>query len=544
MRRIRGLDQYRKTIKILHRLFLTVLMAAVFWRMARQMSAGKSEIGLQDVSQPSYMIYYGGLNDELIERAKRYDIIILHPDLGNITREQVMEIQKGGTRVMGYLSIGEDLRTAGMTPEQMLEDERFTGNGKGPRIDARESGDHGLADARPEGRESPAGGGYASYYLDDNDHDGKPDFNPNFGCAYTNIGDPSWYEALESMTMDGADGISGIREILTCDYGRGLGCDGVFLDTVDTCAPNIYTDDDNPGRTRFEWTAPGVVRFTERLKKEYPDKYVVQNRGLFFFHYAFPHFDYAPGKYIDFLMYESYMLDANTAFLYNETFFLDNKNIYAPKISAEANRPEGFRVLSLGYAEGPEEYQLKETLIGNKDTGEDIFMEDMKQAQDHAGFSHYITDSTLMLANDFVLDHGEKEDTQAPVWSSVHNKSLEQEPVPRVGIGQAEPVAEGMILRWDVAIDKSGVDYIAYYQKEPFDFNADSELTGARQVKLSTGVGEGYGYGARADTWPYQATLEGLDAGETYYFVIRARDRSANHNEEKNTAVISGVPLE
>ena len=271
---------------------------------------------------------------------------------------------------------------------------------------------------------------------------------------------------------------------------------------------------------------------------------MVQNRGLFFFHYAFPHFDYAPGKYIDFLMYESYMLDANTAFLYNETFFLDNKNIYAPKISAEANRPEGFRVLSLGYAEGPEEYQLKETLIGNKDTGEDIFMEDMKQAQDHAGFSHYITDSTLMLANDFVLDHGEKEDTQAPVWSSVHNKSLEQEPVPRVGIGQAEPVTEGMILRWDVAIDKSGVDYIAYYQKEPFDFNADSELTGARQVKLSTGVGEGYGYGVGEDTWPYQATLEGLDAGETYYFVIRARDRSANHNEEKNTAVISGVPLQ
>lgn len=283
MRRIRGLVQHRKTMKILHGLFLMILMAAVFWRMAWQMSAGKSERGLQDVSQPSYMIYYGGLNDALIEQAKRYDIIILHPDLGDITREQVMEIQKGGTRVMGYLSIGEDLRTAGMTPEQMLEDERFTGNGKGPRIDARESGEYGLADARPEGRESPAGGGYASYYLDDNDHDGKPDFNPNFGCAYTNIGDPSWYEALESMTMDGADGISGIREILTCDYGRGLGCDGVFLDTVDTCAPNIYTEDDNPGRTRFEWTAPGVIRFIERMKKEYPDKYVVQNRGLFSF---------------------------------------------------------------------------------------------------------------------------------------------------------------------------------------------------------------------------------------------------------------------
>lgn len=543
MRRITGIVRHRRIFKIVHRLFLTLLMLAVLWRMAGQIPAEEPERELSYTSKPSYMIYYGGLDHTLIERAKEYDIIILHPEIGNITREQVMEIQEGGTKVMGYLSVGEDLRTAGMTPEQMLGDERFTGNGKGPRIDARKSGEYGLADVRPEGRLSPAGGGYASYYLDDNDHNGKPDFNPSYGCAYTNIGDPSWYDVLEDMTMDGAGGIPGIKEILTCDYGRGLGCDGLFIDTIDTCAPNIYTDDANPCKTRFEWTAPGVIRFMERLKKEYPDKYVVQNRGLFFFNYAFPHFDYAPGKYIDFLLYESYMLDSNTAFLYNETYFLDNKNIYAPKISAEANRSEGFQVLSLGYAEGPEEYRLKETLTGDVNTGEDIFMEDMRQAQDKAGFSHYITDGTLMTANDFVLDHEEKEDTQPPVWSSVHNRILERRPIPHVGIGQAKPVSEGMILRWDVAIDKNGVDYICYYQKEPFDFKEDADLKGAKKVKLSTEAGEGYGYGAGMNTWPYQAVIEGLDAGEKYYFVIRARDRSANHNEEKNTAVISGVPL-
>ncbi len=31
----------------------------------------------------------------------------------------------------------------------------------------------------------------------------------------------------------------------------------------------------------------------------------------------------------------------------------DNLYNYAPKLMAEANRPDGFRVLSLGYAEGP-----------------------------------------------------------------------------------------------------------------------------------------------------------------------------------------------
>ncbi len=543
MKRMMESVQYRKVLKTVHRVFLLILLAAVFGRVEGQISAQQPETGLPKVLRPSYMIYYGGLDDTMIERARKYDIVILHPGSGNITREQVKKIQEAGTKVMGYLSVGEDLRTAGMTPEEMLNDERFTGNGTGPRIDARKHGDHELADVRLEGRASPAGGGYASYYLDDNDHDGKPDFNPNFGCAYTNMGDPAWYDVLENMTMDGFDGIPGIRETLTYDYGRGLGCDGVFLDTIYTCAPNIYTDDANPCRTRFEWTAPGALRFMERLKKEYPDKYVVQNRGLFFFNYAFPHFNYAPGRYIDFLMYESYMLDSNTAFLYNETYFLDNKNIYAPKITAEANRPEGFQILSLGYAEGPEEYRLKETLTGNEDTGQDILMEDIEQAQEKAGFSHYITDGALMLANDFVLEHGEKEDTKPPVWSSVHNESLKHSPVPHIGVREAEPVAEGMILRWDAAIDKSGVDYTVYYQKEPFDFKRNPELEGAQKATLVPETGEGYEYGAGTDALPYQAVLMGLDAGEKYYFVIRAKDRSEKNNEEKNTVVMEGVPL-
>lgn len=496
--------------------------------------------------QPTYMVYYGVLDDAIIKKAQKYDVVILHPKSGNLTRKQIKKIQSSGTCVLGYISIGEDLRTAGMTSEQMLEDVRFTGDGTGPRVDPRESGTEDWDNIEVLGEASPGGGGFASYYLDDNDHNGEPDFNPNFYCAYTNIGDPAWFEELDKMMLDGEDQVSGIKEILTEDYGRGLGCDGLFLDTIDTCAPNSYTLDSDPARTRFEWTAPGLAEFLKQLKNRYPNTYVLQNRGLFFYNYQHPHFKFNPRQYIDFLMYESYMLDSNTTDLYYETYFSDNKNVYAPKINAEANRPDGFKVLSLGYAEGPEEYQLKDTLLGKSDAGIDILMQDIDEAQNKAGFSHYITDGGVMLVNDFVLEHSQTQDNESPIWSSVHNYSAEyprEEPIPRIGIGEAEPVENGMIVRWDVALDKSGVKYILYYQKEPFDFDSDPNLENAQKTILTPEVGEGYTYQAEKDAYPYQATISGLDAEETYYFVIRASDHSESNNEEKNTVVLKGVPL-
>ena len=500
---------------------------------------------LSRIEKPTYMVYYGELDDAIIDAAKQYDIVILHPDSGNTTREQVERIQESGTRVFGYISIGEDQRTNGMTPEQMQEDSRFTGDGTGPRVDPREVGAVDLIAENFQGDASPGGSGFASYYLDDNDHDGKPDFNPNFNCAFTNIGDPAWFDVLDGMCIDGVDKIAGIREILTREYGRGLGCDGLFLDTIDTCAPNLYTADDELNKTRFEWTAPGVAKFMERLKEKYPDKYILQNRGIFFYNYNYPHYEYAPRSYVDFLMYESYMLDSSPDNLYYEGYFADNKNVYAPKICAEADRPDGFRVLSLGYAEGPGEFQLKKTLLGETDVGLDILMEDIGQAQDLAGFSHYITDGSVTLVNDFVLKHSDEADEVPPRWSSVHNSSEtypREEAIPRVGIGQVESVKNGVIVRWDVAMDKSGVAYTLYYQKSPFAFEADPDLKKAKRIELIPEVGEGYGYGASPDTYPYQAVIEGLDGGETYYFVIRARDCSVDENEEKNTIVMTAIP--
>lgn len=492
---------------------------------------------------PSYMIYYGGLNDDVIGTLKQYDVVIVHPKGGNITREQIQKIREGGTKVLGYISIGEDLRTAGLTSEQMLKDKRFKGDGTGPRVNP------GASDAEkfePLGKKSPGGTGYASYYLDDNDLDGRPDMNANFKCAFTNIGDPAWYDELNQMTIDGEDQIPGIREILTYDYGRGLGCDGLFLDTIDTCAPDSYTTDEQPNKTRFEWTAPGVSGFMKRLKEEYPDKLILQNRGVFFYNPELPHYKYNPREYVDYLLFESYMLDSDPTRLYHEPFFKDNKNNFTPKLTAEAGRPDGFRILSLGYAEGPEEYELKDTLLGRSGVGMDILMEDLKQAHEEAGFSHYITDQSVTMANDFVLSHTEKKDTSPPVWCSVGNKyflQLSDVHEPRVGIGEVEAAVNGVIVRWDAATDKNGVTYTLYYQKEAFDFKKDPDLKEAQSIELVPEMGRDYGYGGNSDAYPYQATVKRLNAGDKYYFIIRARDNSGNKNEEKNTVVKTGIPL-
>lgn len=493
----------------------------------------------------SYMVYYGELNPDIINEAKQYEIFILHPKMGDVTREQVQEIQESGTIVLGYLTIGEDLRTAGLTPEEMLADGRFSGDESGPRVDPRAAGDETLDNVSLKGKPSPAGTGYASYYLDDNDHDGNPDVNPYFTCAYVNIGDPAWYEELEQMTIDGYDKIPGIKEILTENYGRGLGCDGLFLDTIDTCAPNYYTSDDSLGKTRFEWTAPGVSDFMARLKKDFPDKLILQNRGVFFYNPQLPHYKYNPRPYVDYVLYESYMLDSDTTTLYNEGFHADNKYNFAPKLIAEASRPDGFQILSLGYAEGPAEYELKKTLVGESTKGLNILMEDLYQAEDEVGFMHYLTDGNVTLVNDFVIQHENKDDFAVPVWSSTYNDSAywpPHEPTPRVGIQEVQAIAGGVILRWDVALDKNPVTYVLYYQTEPFDFENDPSLSGATSLDLVPEIGDGYVNGTGPNVYPYQAAITGLDPEITYYFLIRARDASEQRNEEQNTVVLTATP--
>lgn len=122
--------------------------------------------------------YFIGYQNGLQDNMKKFDMAIT--DTRNYTRDEVLQIKAGGTSVIGYVSVGEEVGIQ-------------KGNGLGP-------------------------GGYASWYFDAN-NDGKPDQNGEFGSYYTNAADPLWVQR--------------ILDVYAKDV-AGKGADGFFLDTVNT----------------------------------------------------------------------------------------------------------------------------------------------------------------------------------------------------------------------------------------------------------------------------------------------------------------------
>jgi hypothetical protein len=508
-----------------------------------------------------YLANYGRWTPDSIQLAKQHQLVIVHPRHGNMDRGLIAEIQAGmdpndpadDVIVLGYVSVGEDLRTGPLTDAEIRSDKRFAGDRSGPRIDPRGPGADGMSlqGIDPRGLPSNGGTGFASYYLDDNsvnndpNHvgDGFPDRNAIFGSLFVNAGDPKWFETVDAMLIDGPDQLPGIREIVSTDYGRGLGCNGVFLDTIDTAAPNSYTNASSPNESKFEWTAPGFAAFMQRLRKAYPNRLVLQNRGLFFFDPRHPQYEFTTRGSIDFAFFESYRLNSNPAQPIDPYFYPDNRYNFAPKMMAEANRPDGFRVLSLGYAEAPS--ISKDTLLGKSTVGFDSLMEDIHVTQELAGFRHYISDPAVELLNTFVKDHANLNDTVAPVWTSTYNDTqglVPLEPTPRIGIQEVVPGPGQLTVRWDVALDMNVVHYALYYQTLPFDFANDPQLKGATRVVLVPKVPAEYLKGVGPGRYPYEATLAGLTPGVTYQLLIRAFDGSPAANEDANTVVLSATP--
>jgi hypothetical protein len=411
-----------------------------------------------------------------------------------------------------------------------------------------------LAAIDPAGLPSPGGTGWASYYLDDNSvftsptglGDGIPDRNQSFGGYFVNAGDPRWFEVLDASLLDGADRVAGLREMLRLDHGRGLGCDGLFLDTLDTASPNGNTDAGSASLAKFEWTAAGMGRFVSRLRQVYPRLLLLQNRGLFFFDPRLPHFQVGTRGQIDFLLFESYRLGSRPG---AERFHRDNRYNVAPKLMAEASRPDGFTVLSLGYAEGTGLPGALETLKGQSSVGLDSLLEDIFVAQNVTGFRHYLTNASISLPNTFVRDHSDFQDRGAPQWTSTYNALPfdpvlgAQPPEPRVGIQEVVPVPGGLTVRWDVALDLHRVGYALYYQSTPFDFAADPRLTRATRRVLSPALPADYARGVGPAVYPFEDTVRPLAPGTTYYLVIRAFDGSPARNEDANTTVLGGAPL-
>ena len=508
-----------------------------------------------------YLANYGGWSPESLALAQKVDLVIAHPGNAKLTRADVERLQAGANPsdpsddelVLCYVSVGEDLRSHGLSDDQVRADPRFRGDGTGPRVDPRgpDASGKSLAGIDPLGVPSNGGTGFASYYLDDDDvqnsgaHEGNgfPDRNQIFGGLFVNAGDPAWFDVVNSMTMDGPDQLAGLREVLTADTGRGLDCDGVFLDTIDTAAPNSYTDAQSPNESKFEWTAPGFGAFIRRVHQTYPDKLILQNRGVFFFDPRHPQYAYNARGAIDLLLFESFRLNSNTAEQWSAVEYPDNRYNIAPKVMAEGNRPDGFRVLSLGYAAGPG--ISAETLTGASSEGYDSLIEDIHVAQELTGFRHYLTDPQVRLVNDFVLRHANVDDHAAPVWTSTfndHAAAPASAPTPRVGIQKAQGNNGQITVWWDVALDMNRVTYRLYAQTQPFDFGQDPSLSGATQQVLAPIVPDDYAQGVGPERFPYQATVSGFPSGVQQYLVIRAVDESPAANQDANTTVLTATP--
>jgi hypothetical protein len=510
-----------------------------------------------------YLANYGSWTAADVMTAQRYQLVIAHPGQGNLTRAAVAGLQVGQNMndprddvlVLCYISVGEDLRTNGFSDDQIRADPRFRGDGTGPRIDPRGwmASGTSLAGIDPKGLPSTGGTGFASYYVDDNDvldsanhvGNGFPDRNQIFGGLFVNAGDPNWFDIVDGMTLDGTDRHAGLRELLTPSYGRGLDCDGVFLDTIDTAAPNSYTNASSANQSSYEWTAPGFGSFIRHVHEAYPDRVVLQNRGLFFFDPRRPQYAYNARGAIDFVLFESFRLNSDTTELWDPIHYPDNRYNVAPKLMAEANRPDGFKVLSLGYAAGPADQMSSLTLVGQSTVGLDDLMEDIQVTQDLQGFRHYLTDAAVSLVNDFVLTHASLDDHDPPWWTSTYNDHFVSPAVaatPRVGIQQAVGGGGQVTVRWDVALDKTGVRYALYAQPTPFDFTGDPKLAKSRRIPLVPSVPQAYLGGVGPGRFPYEATVADFPAGQLQYLVIRATDGATPSNEETNTVVLTATP--
>lgn len=516
-----------------------------------------------------YAAYYGPLNDTDIRTLETYDLAIVHPypsaQAGFARRSAIADIQDGvdprdprdDVLVLCYVAVGEDLRTVSLSDEQLAADPRFADASnveRGPRVDPRGPAAYTenmpLNDIPPLGLPSPGGTAFRSYYLDDvslarGNADGIPDRNTVFGGAFVNAGDPAWFEEVNAMSSRRGEP-PGLREILTNESG-GLGCDGLLLDAVDTAAPNSFSAD-----SKFEWTAPGFGAFIARVRQAYPQALLLQNRGLFYFHPDLPHYAYHPGSALDFLLFESYRLDSQSTTDFSEAFFCDNKRNYMPKIVAQsqANR---FKVLSLGYAEGPADpvtgATLKDTLVGESNYGVDTLLADVREAREVAGFVHYLTSADLGLLNNFVRERPMGNDATAPRWNSTFNDKpcsadIDSEilPTPRSGLQRAAGVPGGVRLEWDVALDPSSVTYVVYFQQEPFDFARSDALGDAARIEVEPTIHRAYANSSGEDRLAFEFTISDLPP-TPHYFLLRAIDDAASSNEDDNRVVLSAQPL-
>ncbi len=470
---------------------------------------------LPDITANSrHCFYYGGdFSPANLALLAQFDVVVLEPNVGTCTPAVVAELQRRGVKyVIGYVSIGED-------PDYVAIS---VGDGSGP--------------VRYAGGAIVSGNqGVASYYLDQAWNgtayvsDGLPDVNGVFGSRYVNP-NAEWRAQLDAQRINGATrSVAGFAQLAgrrssdtDTDRSHNFGFDGFFLDTLDTAAPYANV------AGYYAWTAPAMRDTVQFARERYPAKIIYANRGVFFFNpglvnptYNIRPYDYTIRPFIHALLFESYFLDTNAGNPGAQPSFGDNKHNFAQKLIAEANRPDGFTVLSL-------DYQM------NRNPA--LYAQAVNESAVQNGWASYLSpDALLQTLGTYVRDNPPPPDTAAPVWDSTGSPPFSPNDVPdRIGIQSAIPGTEPgtAVIHWDVARDQTPpVKYNVYRSTNPGFANPQKYSAVAFQI--------GDGWATDPTTaFANKITITGLADG-THYFRVRAEDSATPAHEETNTVTLS-----
>lgn len=176
-----------------------------------------------------YACYYG---QPRIPELSKYPLVIIEP--GQYTPQQIAQIKKTPVTVIGYLSVGEILETPRAKPP-----------------------------ASPSVKPGPKRLALPPYYLD-RDGDGQPDRNGSWGSLYVDTRAPEWQRR--------------VLEELAPKVLQQKGCDGLFLDTLDTV--DAYSE-----------TKPGMIDLVKKLRAKFPKAPIIANRGFTIIEAIVPHID-------------------------------------------------------------------------------------------------------------------------------------------------------------------------------------------------------------------------------------------------------------
>ncbi|MBN1268416.1 MAG: fibronectin type III domain-containing protein [Kiritimatiellae bacterium] len=511
------------------RLFALTLALGFTLLAALSIQAAGPLPGINSASR--YLQYYGSdFSEASLNAMKSFDVVVLDARVASCSPAVVAELQNGGVAyVLAYISIGED---PGSEPVIIAD-------GSGPIYHDRTNvvfENNGVAsfyiDQEWNADLSPTPGwDYYTNYFQDGYADVNGEFGSRFVCPNADwrwvlneqrIGGVSGYAALENRSVPGLKQLAGAR-VSDSDTNRthDFGFDGFFYDTLDTAGP--FT-----GSRSYPWVAQAMSETVQWIHQAYPNHVAFANRGVFYFNpnivnvtWNVRPYDHAIRPFIHASLFESYTLDSNAGNPGVSPYVDDNKHNWAPKINAEANRPDGFTVFCMDY-------------MMNRGTA--LYDQALQESIAAQGWVEYLaTNGAIDTIGTYVIAHPPAADSAAPAWDSTA-ATWAYDPPDRVGIQSVTLGANPgeVVVAWDVARDQTGpVKYNIYQSTEPTFANPTI------YANVAFAVGDGWEQ-STVDACANQFTVCGLSPG-TYYFRVRAEDSTASAYEDSNTVTLSIV---